>query len=113
MVSVFMQSVGMRQILKWTELDIDLFYVRGTFLVKVLILMLHIKVHTIVPMWMLCRENSQVYCSILKSLKSTECVLMHYIPGMDKSSEILTANMEKKRRKNNKAKGGGEYGPKS
>lgn len=31
---------------------------------------------------------------------------MHYIPGMDKSSEILTANMEKKRRKNNKAKGG-------
>lgn len=29
---------------------------------------------------------------------------MHYIPGTDKSSEILTANMEKKRRKNNKAK---------
>lgn len=50
MVRVFMQSVGMRQILKWTELDIDLFYAWDTFFVKVLILMLHIKVHTIVPM---------------------------------------------------------------
>lgn len=47
MVPVFMQLVGIRQILKWTELDIDLFYARGTFLVKVLVLMLHIKVHTI------------------------------------------------------------------
>lgn len=45
-----MQLVGMRQILKWTELDIDLFYARGTFLVKVLVLMLHIKVHTIALM---------------------------------------------------------------
>lgn len=50
MVPVFMQSAEMRQIPKWTELDMDLFYARGAFLVKVLVLMLHIKVHTIVPM---------------------------------------------------------------
>lgn len=58
----------------------------------------------ILSMWMLCAESPQVYSSILKCCRSTEYVLSHYIPGMDKSSEILTTNMEKKKRKNNKAK---------
>lgn len=42
--------------------------------------------------------------SILKGCRSAQRVLMQYILGMDKSSKILTTNMGKKTRKNNKAR---------
>lgn len=53
-----------------------------------------------------------MYSSILKCCRSAKYVVMHYIPGTDKSSEILTTNMGKKRRgkiTSQKKK----YGPKS
>lgn len=56
--------------------------------------------------WYCCvhEEKSQVQRSILKGCRSAQRVLMQYILGMDKSSKILTTNMGKKTRKNNKAR---------
>lgn len=49
------------------------------------------------------QHNTQV-CSSFQFRRLIQCVVMHYILGTDKSSEILTTNIGKKRGKNNKQK---------
>lgn len=52
---------------------------------------------------MLCPHSTQV-CNSFQFCRLIQCVVMPYIPGTDKSSEILTTNIEKRRGENNKQK---------